>query len=167
MSLVRSLFGRAAAFAVLAIVAIGLSLVPAQASLAASCSGSSCAGRDPQTMGCSSDAVSKGNVYSSDRVTVAMRYSSACDAWWARATCDYPDPTAALYVSFIQFTNGVQTSRQRLAGDHAAACDAGETTWTYMIADRSSGDHYNACWSYSSWGTPATPDESDSCVGRI
>jgi hypothetical protein len=163
----RSVLGRIAVLVSLSLAAVGAGLIPAQPGLAASCSGSSCAGRDPQSQGCSSDAVTKGNVYSVERITVEMRYSAACDAWWARATCDWPDPTAALYVSFIQFTNGVQTSKQRLVGDHAAGCDSGETTWTYMIADKSSGDRYNACWIYGFWATERTPTEANSCTGRV
>lgn len=135
---------------------------------AADCKGSSCAGRNPETMGCSKDAVTKGNVYSRDILTVEIRYSKKCDAWWARVTCDgSPNPSLAVYASIIQFVNGKQSSRQRLVGDHAAACYTGERTWTYMIADRDSGDHYNACWQYGVWGTERTPTEADYCVGRF
>jgi len=163
MSAVRSSIGRIAVVAGLLLLAAGIGSVSA-----ASCSGSACAGKNPQTMGCSSDAVTKGNVYSQGILTVEIRYSRACDAWWARVTCDgSPNPQLAVYVSFIQFVNGAQSSKHRLVGDHAAACYTGETTWTYMIADRSSGDHYNACWQYGIWGTEETPTESDYCVGRI
>jgi hypothetical protein len=162
MSVARSLISKIAVLAGILLLAAGVGSVSA-----ASCSGSSCAGKNPQTEGCSSDAVNKGNVHSDDYLTVAIRYSPACDAWWARVTCDGPDPTLAVYASIIQFTNGVQSSRQRLAGDHGAACNPSETTWTYMIADRSSGDHYNACWDYGNWGTELTPTESDYCVGRF
>lgn len=158
----RSFIGRITILAGLLLLVTGIGSISA-----ADCKGSSCNGRNPQTMGCSSDAVTKGNVYSTDALTVEMRYSKACDAWWARVTCDWNDPTLAAYVGFIQFTNGRQSARQRLVGDYAAACDRGETTWTYMIADKDSGDHYNACWAWGGFANGITPTEDDFCLGRI
>lgn len=53
---------------------------------AASCSGSSCEDLNPNTMGCSSDAVTAGSAkYLSDgSSTTETRYSSACNAKWTR-----------------------------------------------------------------------------------
>ena len=52
---------------------------------AASCSGSTCQGKDPQTYGCSADAVDYTEItFNSDRME--MRYSAKCGAVWNRCT---------------------------------------------------------------------------------
>jgi hypothetical protein len=142
-------------------------LFSAQPSFAASCSGSGCAGKNPQTEGCSTGAVVK-KEYSSDSLTLQIRYSSTCHAWWARATTEGVDPTCALYAAILQIQGGRQTSGQRLVGAHALSCEGG-TSWTYMIADLASGDSYNACAKYGAWTVPQSPSESNGsiCTGRF
>lgn len=55
-----------------------------QSSLAAGCSGSSCMGKNPQTMGCGSDAITKKSGSYGDGSRVQNRESSACNAEWTR-----------------------------------------------------------------------------------
>ncbi len=116
-------------------------------------------------MGCSSGAVTK-KQFSIESVTIDIRYSSACDAFWARATVQTFDPTCAFFVNIIQFTSGSITARQRLVGDHAMAC-LGQTSWTYMIADKPANDHYNACGQFGFFSQPESPGEGDLCTGRF
>ena len=148
------------------VLLVGAILLPAQPSMAASCSGSSCSGLNPQTAGCSTGAVVK-KEFSSDSLTLQIRYSSTCRAWWARATTEGPDPTCALYVNIIQLQQGQEAARQRLVGQHAMPCDGG-TSWTYMIGDLAQGDNYNACAIAGAWAVPRSPGESDgTCTGRF
>lgn len=101
---------------------------------------------------------------------VSIRYSKACKAWWARATCERPseDATTALYVNIFQYT-AAKTTSQRIVGHHAVSCAGGGTSWTYMINDHGDGDHYNACWDLGHWATPQSPKEGNAqgCTGRI
>lgn len=62
-----------------------LMLAPGSASAAASCSRSTCQGRDPQAYGCSADAYTLVEMtFNRDRME--MRYSPKCGAAWNRCT---------------------------------------------------------------------------------
>jgi hypothetical protein len=152
------------------LLSLGAVLVPAQPSLAASCSGSGCNGRDPNTAGCAAGAVTK-KEHSNDRETIEIRYSPTCRAWWGRVRVVTADPTCEAYLTFLQFVNGVQSANARLVNipdyfPHSTDC-VGTQSWTYMIGDLADGDHYNACLDWSNGGRPTTPTEDDTCTGRL
>jgi hypothetical protein len=157
---------RAAAAAILATAAV---LLPAQPSMAVGCVGSACDGKNPQTMGCSTGAQIKKERTWFQEVTLQLRYSPACDAWWTRAICDRPDPTSALSVHIVQelLQNGVwrEADRQRIVGTyHDVPCEGGQS-WTYMIGDFPHNDRYYTCYTVSHPTMPVTPPhDSDSCI---
>jgi Protein of unknown function (DUF2690) len=146
---------------------ISATLLGAQPSMAASCSGSGCSGKNPQTEGCSSGAVTK-KEYSDQYETIEIRYSSTCRAWWARARLQGFNPTCFYYANIIQDINGRESARQRLVTPHYTNCEGGQS-WTYMIGDIGSGDHYDACADVGYPSSPPSPDESSHthCTGRI
>ncbi len=74
-----------ATIAAFAALVLGASASPA---LASSCSGWSCHGHDPSIYGCSATSTGQADVKDSDGAVVATlqnRYSSGCNANWARA----------------------------------------------------------------------------------
>lgn len=70
------------------LVGVGLVVAPSTA-MAASCQGSTCEGKDPQTYGCSGDATTKASFV--DGQYFEMRYSKKCNAVWTRvdSSSDY------------------------------------------------------------------------------
>ena len=63
----------------------GLVVAPASPALAASCYGSGCTGKDPQTQGCSPDGRTI-DEFTDYGVRFELRYSPACFAAWTRVT---------------------------------------------------------------------------------
>ncbi|MDT5040601.1 MAG: hypothetical protein QOE51_1586 [Actinoplanes sp.] len=139
---------------VLALVTGGV-LVAAQPSLAASCSGSACTGKNPSSTGCSTAGASVKKEVSSPNYTYQLRYSSTCKAFWARTI---RDDLAEGQCPFI-YTKVVQqkyvysqpdgdyewlTKTVEYETSHSIQCDGG-TQFTYMIAD-STSDRYQACF---------------------
>lgn len=167
----RNVIVRLGAVVLLATAAL---VATAQPSMAASCSGSSCAGKNPQTQGCSGDGATK-KEYSSDIVTVQIRYSPSCDAFWTRVQAGTgPDPFCNVWAIIVQERylysrpDGEyfwqRTSQQRLATPHYASCHTGQLNWTYMIAD-STVDRYKACWTFAPIGAPPSNSDYDICTG--
>jgi hypothetical protein len=52
----------------------------------ATCSGAACQGQDPQATGCSAGAVDLSDITYYSNYRVQLRYSSVCNAVWARLT---------------------------------------------------------------------------------
>jgi hypothetical protein len=154
-----------ARFTVLLLLALGAVLLPSQPSMAASCSGSSCAGLNPHSTGCDVGAVNKKEI-STGAGTVDIRYSPTCHAFWARGLTSSPDPFCDIYVNIIQITSGSITRKQRLVTPHYGPCD-GSFHWTYMIADLAANDRYNACLTWGPFNVPQDPGEDDYCTGRF
>lgn len=67
-----------------AVVAVSGLTAAAPQALAASCSGTGCNGKNPQTTGCVGDAVTVSNAHASDGHYIELRYSKACKALWVR-----------------------------------------------------------------------------------
>jgi hypothetical protein len=66
---------------------IAASLLTAGPATAATCSYGSCAGKDPSATDCdTAGAGTISNAVANARITVALRYSSGCDAFWVRHT---------------------------------------------------------------------------------
>ncbi|MER5466739.1 DUF2690 domain-containing protein [Streptomyces sp. NPDC002668] len=57
---------------------------------AASCYGSSCKGRNPQTAGCGADAVTLHSVTTPYGIRVELRWSETCGAAWGRILNAWP-----------------------------------------------------------------------------
>lgn len=66
-------------------------VLPAANAHAASCYGSSCLGKDPQTEGCSADATTLAQASDpGGTLVIQVRYSSACSAYRARSLVCLP-----------------------------------------------------------------------------
>jgi hypothetical protein len=154
---------------VVLLLATGGIVVWGQPSMAATCSGTSCNDKDPNSYGCSSGATSKiVRTLPGGTTTIEVRYSSRCNAWWARERTDNGDPTCVAWVSFEQQRyihspqdgdyEWLETASQPLVGSHYSNC-SGQQSWSYMIAD-SSSDRYRTCvtWTPSPTIKPTAGD---------
>ncbi|MBY8841602.1 DUF2690 domain-containing protein, partial [Streptomyces sp. SP2-10] len=87
------------------------------------CTGSACAGKDAEAMGCSGDLVTTAKTATVGTTTLEVRYSKACGAAWGRITGGAPGDT-------VRVTAG----KQRQTGDITAAGDT--IGYTPMVAVR-------------------------------
>jgi hypothetical protein len=162
---------------VVLLLATGGLVVWGQPSMAATCSGSTCSGKNPQTAGCSPSGVTKLSKTWDEQTTAEIRYSSTCKAWWARVRTDTPDPTCVVWAQLKQqkwmhspedgTNEWLTTSVMRLVTPHYANCQ-GEQTWSYMIPDASSNDRYNVCVTWTTSPTIVPSDDAyDTCTAWL
>ncbi|WP_405657985.1 DUF2690 domain-containing protein [Streptomyces sp. NBC_00079] len=71
--------------AMLTVVAGGL-VATGTPAYAVGCAADSCYGKNPQDMGCAADAVTGDSITLPDGALVELRWSSACQASWGRAS---------------------------------------------------------------------------------
>lgn len=108
-----------------------LSTSPAYA--ATGCYGSTCKGKDPQSMGCATDAFTGAQKTSPDGRIVQLRYSPACGAAWGRLQSAYVG-------DWVDVTSNNGT------GSYSTYVDSSHT-WTAMVQDNNG---YTAYAGYSS-----------------
>ena len=127
MTLFRKVTTTAAALLTAALV------LPATPANAVGCYSTSCSGKDPQTMGCASDAVTRTEI-SASGARFQMRYSPACNAAWTRTLSTEHFNT--LFGQIISYTCSAATASCR-HGIYGAQVLEG-TNWTAM-------------WSFTYW----------------
>jgi Protein of unknown function (DUF2690) len=128
---------------------------------AAGCNGSGCAGKNPDTMGCTGSTIESktiGGAAGPQTLTIQLRRAGNCTAFWARAVrddCAYPAYTyikeqQQLWTTYGWYDLAVQY--KQLSG----SCNGG-TTYTNMNPDRGD-DRHRACIAQSLSGpvNPAT-----------
>jgi len=110
----------------LGLVVAGMLIQPISASaktiIKPGCYGTSCNGKDPQAMGCATDARTIANRVGNG-VRVELRYSKRCDARWARSTniTGYPGLWIYAYVGSGNVTFRTANTK---------------SVWSYMWAGR-------------------------------
>ncbi|MGW6442714.1 hypothetical protein [Lentzea sp. NPDC055074] len=128
------------------VMAVAGIVIGGQVSAQAACNGAGCTGLDPQAQGCA--ATDLGGTYylepSSQRYSMVVRTSSACNARWARMIID---------VNPCCFARELAVETQRLVGSTWVALDFRTVTigagqvgnfWTTMVANRSD-DRVRVC----------------------
>jgi hypothetical protein len=150
MRLKRALLRATAAL--VAIVGIGAATVAVQSpAFAATCSGSGCTGKDPQTTGCSAKVTtpaSKTSGSPSQMFTLQLRYSTICNTYWARGVrgdCLAP----VIGTPYLAIREWVYSQQHWLLNRVyykriTAYCDGG-TNWTLQIYRGAGGRSYEAC----------------------
>ncbi|MFE5539411.1 DUF2690 domain-containing protein [Streptomyces sp. NPDC056519] len=114
------------------------------------CHRDSCYGKDPQAMGCSSDAITLDTVRTGREVTIELRGSQACGAYWTRYS-NYFGFDGAVYTKSMS-TPGMATRKE-------LAAYRGETGWTGMV---STSQTVLGCYAYwidatgAGWQTTCT-----------
>jgi hypothetical protein len=106
-------------------------LMPAQAQ-AATCYDTGCTGKDPQTLGCSSDARTLDSfTLDSGAFYVELRLSQNCWAAWTRITASTRCTCATSFGEVQGFTN---TTIKTATYDYGVQAVAGKGVWTRMIS---------------------------------
>jgi hypothetical protein len=120
-----------AALAISAVTTVLMTVMPGSpAHAAVGCYASTCKGKDPQSMGCSTDAITGAQATSPDGRIVQLRYSPACGAAWGRLQKAYVG-------------DWVDVSSNTGKGDYSTFVD-GSHTWTAMVQDNGSNTAYAA-----------------------
>jgi hypothetical protein len=107
---------------------VAASVVPVIPAFAATCSGSTCTGKNPSSTGCANDAITARST-SVDGIAVELRYSPTCRAAWGRIRFGAnPDRVKVennigqSYTATISSGNDVYTLMVNDAGIVARAC---------------------------------------------
>jgi hypothetical protein len=125
----RSSGRRFAALAVSAMTTVLMTVMPGSpAHASVGCYAAGCKGKDPQSMGCSTDAITGAQKTTADGRIVQLRYSPACGAAWGRLQKSYVDDYVAVYSN-----NGLGYYYTYVDGSH---------TWTAMVQDNGSYTAY-------------------------
>lgn len=118
-------------------------------SVAASCYGPSCAGLDPESHGCSADAVTLASIVilgaSAREFLVEHRYSSACYASWTRISNRASNPDCL--IGTVAFHQGWWTDGH-LSRTPTVAIGPSCSGWTKMMSEHNKSTR--AC-GYSGW----------------
>jgi len=122
--------------ALMAIAAILLGLtawvgVPAQPALAAPCWSLSCNNLDPQSTGCGSQATTL-EQFSWSGVYIELRYSSLCNAAWARAYWNGPCNNNVAGWAWIHAYADSQGTQWKSSDSENLPCNNITTSWTTM-----------------------------------
>ena len=149
----RSLLAAALAVGVTAAV-----MLPAEPALAV-CTGSRCNSLDPSRH-CTATSTPE-EEFIGGEITLQLRYSSGCRAYWGRAIADncgdHPWPMYIRVQRQIYTPYGYATSHVYYSGQ--VSC-AGSPQWTPMVGDYES-DRQRSCFGFSSDGRrPAAMPES-------
>jgi hypothetical protein len=67
------------------VAVLAIFVMPAPPAFAVTCSGSGCEGKNPQTTGCSADAITAASASIPDG-KVELRWSQTCQTFWSRVT---------------------------------------------------------------------------------
>jgi hypothetical protein len=106
-----------------------------QSAFAAACTFNGCAGKDPQTTGCSSDARTWADKLNGWGDRMELRYSPSCGSVWVRMTtsgCQWIHPV--METGYIDYYN---TYHRQGLFTGPALCDEGtKTGWTPMSSSR-------------------------------
>jgi hypothetical protein len=104
---------------------------------ASTCSGSTCNGKDPNTYGCSSDAVTLDN-WTDLWLGVELRYSKKCYAAWARVRYlqSVPEPGACCNIASLNWYSCSTANSTCFLGEYTSGSvtQQGTVKWTAMRA---------------------------------
>ena len=138
-----------------------------QSAFAATCSGSTCQGKDPQAAGCSGDAYNLTEMtFNQDRME--MRYSPSCGAVWTRCTTGNIS-TVNNDAAIIMYS----LSSDAYLGKYTVMCSnsaKGNVRWTPMA--KFSGQYLRTCGKNQLlYGGPGNEgdwrgDSNAACTGR-
>jgi hypothetical protein len=108
-----------------------------QSAFAAACTYNGCSGRDPQTTGCSSDAVTWEDRLNDFLDRMELRYSPSCGAVWVRMTvaqsgCEIRPTMETGYIDYY----GTYHRQGLFTGTTGLCIDGPRTGWTPMSSSR-------------------------------
>ena len=147
----RSVRGTIAQIGLAVALAVGLGAVVlspvSPASAAANCTRNACDGKDPSSLDCDSDAVTKRWV-GGEADGVELRFSPSCKAAWARfnqtnENCCFPVEVTVVRQTLM--SNG-QWSGGEVKIKETSIGGAPHREWTKMLGDNVKKDRHQACY---------------------
>ncbi|GIH97716.1 DUF2690 domain-containing protein [Planobispora siamensis] len=129
---------------------------------AVGCSNSSCTGKDPQANGCGADSYTTKRRYDTvgGAVTLELRYSFACNAYWARLTTNTASSIyRRAYIREYDRNHTYLRGYAKTIGNGASGTFSG---WTKMIGYHGARD-VRACWRLT-YGPGRDPYGSTYCT---
>ena len=157
--------------ATLALGSVAVAVLPSSPALAASCSGSSCRGRDPQSAGCSPGAVTVSDSYTVlnshngwTAFAMEMRGSSTCKARWVRLTNDSTTDMSYGPVSEIRIERQIISPYGWFTADiyrKQIPLNNGGSWWSAMVENTPGADDRDRIcykWAYTD------PDSASICT---
>lgn len=135
--------------ALLLVFAGGIGAVATAAPALAACSGTGCAGKDPNAQGCSAANIASTELWYSS-FSVAMRNSSGCGSRWTRIVVDDYLPTCCsaigIAIEVEKYTQGRGWGPSYFYSKKVGAGLEG-TFWTAM-APNLAEDRTRSCWRF-------------------